>query len=211
MKKDRRLLPREFYTRPDVVAIARELPGKFLYTNDHGVIAGGMISETEAYEGITDRASHAWNGRRTKRTEVMFRIGGTAYVYLCYGMYSLFNVVTNQVDIPHAVLIRGLVADTGIDIILKRLNKRSYHPGLTSGPGRLAKALGIHFRHSGFDLCQSATNKTGFSIWIEDKNIFPKPTDIIATPRIGIEYAGEGARLPYRFLMNAPSNLFPEK
>src|SRR5688572_7863163 len=101
-------LKRDFYTREDVVLVAKELLGKVLCTKWNGKTTSGIITETEAYEGITDRASHAYRGRRTERTEIMYSEGGTAYVYLCYGMHHLFNVVTNKKDIPHAVLIRAV-------------------------------------------------------------------------------------------------------
>src|ERR1051325_3024892 len=104
----RKKLERSFYTREDVVSISRELLGKFLMTKMNGTVTGGMIVETEAYNGIEDRASHAYNGRRTARTEIMYSVGGTSYVYLCYGIHHLFNIVTNEKDIPHAVLIRAI-------------------------------------------------------------------------------------------------------
>jgi DNA-3-methyladenine glycosylase len=141
-------LKRSFYTRDNVVAVARELLGKFLITRIDGVLTSGMITETEAYGGISDRASHAYNGRRTNRTEIMFAEGGTAYVYLCYGIHHLFNVVTHKKDTPHAILIRAIEPVEGIDIMVERRKKERLDFSLTSGPGALSQALGIHVKNS---------------------------------------------------------------
>lgn len=191
------LIPPAFYLRTDVVQIARELLGKHLVTHIDGAITSGMICETEAYAGITDRASHAFQNRRTARTEVMYRQGGTAYVYLCYGMHSLFNVVTNQKDIPHAVLIRGIIPCEGKEIMLLRAGKTSVTPDFGIGPGKVSKILGIHYSHSGLDLTVKSENPP--CIWIEDMGIRIHPDQILTSPRIGIDYAGEDALLPYRF------------
>ena len=185
-------LPESFYTRQDVVKISKELLGKVLCTRINGLLTEAVIVETEAYAGVTDKASHAYNGRRTKRTEVMFWQGGHAYIYLCYGMYSLFNVVTNIEGTPHAVLIRGAVPLTGIDTMLQRTGKQKVDKNFLIGPGKLAKALGLHFSLSG-------TLLSGDLIWIEDRGINVPTNTINATPRIGIDYAGEDALLPYRF------------
>jgi len=185
-------LPEAFYTRQDVVKISKELLGKVLCTRIDGLLTEAVIVETEAYAGVTDKASHAYNGRRTKRTEVMFWQGGHAYIYLCYGMYSLFNVVTNTEGTPHAVLIRGAVPLTGIDTMLQRTGKQKVDKNFLIGPGKLAKALGLHFSLSGTPL-------NGDLVWIEDRGINVPANTINATPRIGIDYAGEDALLPYRF------------
>src|SRR4051812_33790234 len=113
-------LKKSFYHRDDVVQIAKELLGKYLFTNFNNKLTGGIITETEAYCGVIDKASHAYRGRRTARTEIMYNAGGTAYVYLCYGVHSLFNVVTNRKDIPHAILIRAIQPTHGVETILKR-------------------------------------------------------------------------------------------
>ncbi|MDR1346929.1 MAG: DNA-3-methyladenine glycosylase [Prevotellaceae bacterium] len=181
-----------FYTRNDVVQISRELLGKALCTNIDGKRTEAIIVETEAYAGITDKASHAYDGRRTKRTEVMFYEGGHAYIYLCYGMYSLFNVVTNVKNIPHAVLIRGAVALSGTETMLQRTGRKKLTDDLLVGPGKLSKALGLHFSLTGSSLF-------GDTVWIEDKGITVSPENIISAPRIGIDYAEEDALLPYRF------------
>ncbi|MCK9398734.1 MAG: DNA-3-methyladenine glycosylase [Bacteroidales bacterium] len=184
-------LDRSFYIRQDVVQIARELIGKVVFTKFNGKITAGIIIETEAYEGVTDRASHAFNGRRTTRTEVMYSTGGVAYVYLCYGMHSLFNIVTNKQDIPHAVLIRGIYPLEGLDMMKKRTGKLNLNRGSGSGPGKVSKILGIHYSHSGIDL-------SGDEIWLEDRGLVLND-DILTGTRIGVDYAGKDALLPYRF------------
>ena len=186
-------LQKSFYLRDDVVLIAKELLGKYLFTNlnDEGK-SGGIIVETEAYAGATDRASHAFGNRRTNRTEVMFMEGGVAYVYLCYGIHSLFNIVTHVKDIPHAVLIRGIKPVEGIEIMLERSNKAKVNNRMGIGPGNVSKLLGIHFSQSGESL-------NGKKIWLEDKGIKIQESEIISGPRVGVDYAGEDALLPYRF------------
>jgi DNA-3-methyladenine glycosylase len=184
-------LPPQFYERKNVVKIARELLGKGLFTNIDGVMAGGMIVETEAYSWV-EKGCHAYNNRRTSRNEVMFGKGGHAYVYLCYGMHQMFNVVTNIEDIPEAVLIRALQPLTGIpEMVLRRGNSASKNH-LTSGPGKLAKALGIDRSMNGKSLMKN-------DIWIEDIGCKISSRNIVASPRIGIDYAGEDASLPWRF------------
>ena len=189
-------LPRSFYVRQDVVQISKELLGKYLFTNINDKKTGGTITETEAYAGPVDRASHAYKNRRTKRTEIMYQIGGTAYVYLCYGIHSLFNIITNIKDIPHAVLIRAIEPKEGVDVMLKRRNKNSITHNLTTGPGTLTQALGITCQHTGIDLLKN-------TIWVEDRNIKIPQKEIIASPRVGISYAGEDAELPWRFMINS--------
>jgi len=182
----------DFYNRPDVLKIARELLGKILVTNFDGRITSGRIVETEAYAGIRDRASHAYGGRRTPRTSIMYENGGTAYVYFCYGIHHLFNVVTDTKEIPHAVLIRALDPLEGIDIMLARTNKKVLDNTLTRGPGNVSKALGILTEHTG-------TSLLGDEIFIAKDNYSLKKKDIVASPRIGVDYAGEDAKLHYRF------------
>jgi len=192
-KKALSKLPEDFYIREDVVLIARELLGKVLYTKFDGKSCGGIITETEAYAGIRDQASHAYKGKRSQRTETMYSQGGTAYVYLCYGVHSLFNVVTNRRDVPDAVLIRGISPMTGIDVMLNRTGKSKVDKDFGTGPGKVARALGIHFSHSGTDLC-------GSNIWIEDEGIEAQEHEIYTGTRIGVDYAGDDALLPYRFV-----------
>ncbi len=182
----------EFYQRKDVVTIARELLGKILVKNFNNTVTSGRIIETEAYNGIIDKASHAYGGRRTNRTETMYRDGGTAYVYLCYGIHHLFNVVTNNKEIPHAILIRALEPVRGIDEMLRRVGKKNLDNTLTKGPGNLSKALGLFTFHSGNSLRSK-------ELFIADDGFVFSKKEIAASPRIGVDYAGEDALLPYRF------------
>ena len=138
-----KILNEKFYIRKDVVKIAQELLGKIIVTYFDAQLTAARITETEAYNGIVDKASHAYNNRRTKRTEVMYAGGGAAYVYLCYGIHHLFNIVTNLKDVPHAVLIRAAEPVIGIDTMLQRTHKKSLDSTLTGGHGNVSKALGI--------------------------------------------------------------------
>ncbi len=186
------VLPFSFYRRSDVVQISKELLGKFLVTEIDGRRTAGMIVETEAYAGITDRASHAYNGRHSNRTAVMYRAGGVAYVYLIYGMYHLFNIVTNAEGVPDAVLIRAVEPAEGVEIMLKRRKIKKIDYKLTAGPGRLTRALGITVAHTGVPLNEAP-------IWLEDRRVAVRDDDITAGPRIGVDYAGSHAELPWRF------------
>jgi DNA-3-methyladenine glycosylase len=183
-----------FYNRPDVVKIAKELIGKILVTHFERVITSGRIVETEAYAGAIDKASHAFGGRRTNRTEVIFQPGGTAYVYLIYGIHHLFNVVTNKKDVPHAILIRALDPIQGINTMLERTGKKQADYTLTKGPGNVSKALGILTKHTGWSLLSD-------EMYIASDDFVVPAKSIIATPRIGVDYAGEDAKLPYRFIL----------
>ncbi|WP_245705977.1 DNA-3-methyladenine glycosylase [Catalinimonas alkaloidigena] len=185
-------LPLAFYRRDDVVQIARELLGKYLVSLIDGQYTAGMITETEAYRGASDRACHAFGPRRTPRTELMFGPGGTAYVYLCYGLHHLFNVVTNERDQADAVLIRALEPAEGVEVMQQRRKQKKVTPKLTAGPGNVSSALGIRKQHYGNDL-------TGTELWIEDRGIVIPEADLVDTPRIGVDYAGDDARLPWRF------------
>ena len=192
------ILPLSFYTRSDVVAVARDLIGKYLFTHIDGVLAGGRIVETEAYRGEQDMACHANGGRRTARTEVMYQQGGVAYVYLIYGMYALFNVITNVEGKADAVLIRAIEPVEGLpEMLLRRAHPR-LSPKLTAGPGVLTKALGITTSHYGTPL-------TGDLIWLEDRREAIREEHILASPRVGVAYAGADALHPWRFrLHNSP-------
>ena len=185
-------LPKSFYTRPDVVELAQELIGKHLYTSINGILTGGMIVETEAYAGENDRACHSHLNRRTQRTEIMYHEGGVAYVYLVYGIYYLFNIITNEKDKADAVLVRAIEPEVGVEEMLLRRNMAAVKPNLTAGPGVLSIAMGIDKKLYGVDL-------TGNTIWLEDKGISFSEEQIAAGPRIGIDYAGEDAKLPWRF------------
>jgi DNA-3-methyladenine glycosylase len=181
----------DFYQRPNVVKIARDLLGKVLFTRIDGVITGGAIVETEAYSW-KERGCHAYGSRKTPRNAVMFREGGYAYVYLCYGIHHLFNVVTNRQGTPEAVLVRALEPLHGLDYMEMRrsISQNNFH--LTSGPGKLTKALGIGRSFNGKSLLDD-------EIWIEDAGLKLAGKNIEASERIGIDYAGEDARLPWRF------------
>ena len=185
-------LSREFYLSENVVETARCLLGKVLITSLNGGIIGGMITETEAYAGANDRASHAFGNRKTPRTEVMYKEGGTAYVYLCYGMHHLFNVVTNKRGVPHAVLIRGIMPVSGQELIYSNTGKNCNDYRNFNGPAKVTSALGIHTMHTGCDLL-------GERIWIEDHGLLIHYDDIIKGSRVGIDYAGTDALLDYRF------------
>src|SRR6185369_6839276 len=191
VKPTKRKLPREFYTRSNVLLVARELLGKLLVVpHESGKRVSGMIVEVEAYRGPEDRASHAYGGRRTQRTETMYGAGGTAYVYFVYGMYNQFNVVTNAQDIPHAVLVRALEPSEGLAIMRRRRRGRSEYE-LTSGPGRLCLAMGIDRKLDKADLL-------GDRVWLED-GMAISPGQIARGPRIGIDYAEKWIDKPWRF------------
>ena len=196
------LITRDFFLRPNVVQIARDLLGKHIITRINGTITSGIICETEAYAGVTDKASHAFGGRRTARTEVMYACGGTAYVYLCYGVHSLFNIVTNSAGIPDAVLIRGIIPFYGTETMLKRSGTEKITKHFGIGPGNVSKLLGIHYSNSGLDLTNIAANPETPAIWLEANDTLLNPDMIHASQRIGVDYAGEDARLPYRFQIN---------
>lgn len=182
-------LPRSFYARANTVAIARDLLGKVLSTRINGMPTSAIITETEAYLGAVDRASHAYGGKVTPRNKVMYGEPGHAYVYLCYGIHHLFNVVTNVPGVAHAVLVRAVIPQEGVKEMRRRRNVKHF---TTGGPGTLTQALGITTAHTGTDLL-------GELITIEDRAISVPRGSIITGPRIGVDYAGADARLPYRF------------
>ena len=187
-------LQRPFYERNDVVQIAKDLLGKVLVTNLKGTKTSGLITETEAYCGANDKACHAYGYRRTKRTGIMFGHGGVAYVYLCYGIHHLFNVVTNIKGEPDAVLIRAIEPLEGADIMIGRRNQKKLSPILTSGPGRLSQALGIDM---GLNTCDLTSN----ILWVESGPAIEEK-QISSSTRIGVQYAGEDAKLNWRFFLN---------
>lgn len=199
--------------RGDVVEIARDLLGKVLCTRIDGLVCKAVITETEAYAGVDDKASHAHGGRRTKRTEPLYCAGGIAYVYLCYGIHDLFNVVTNIVDVPHAVLVRGGVPFAGVEPMLARRRKSVVDASMSNvqvkvqcrrymaGPGTVAQALGI-------TTALTATKLDGDTVWIEDQRIVVSSNNIVVGPRVGIDYAGEDKGRPYRF--KVPQDVLPD-
>lgn len=190
----RQVLPLSFYVREDVVQISRDLLGKFLVTSFDGALTSGMIVETEAYRASDDKACHAYNNRRTARTEVMFAEGGKAYVYLCYGIHHLFNVVTGPQNNAQAVLIRAIQAVDNVPLMMQRRGRNRLTPQLSAGPGVLSKALGITTTLSG----QSLLSSEG-KIWIEDRNVQIQSDQILSGPRVGIDYAEECVHWPWRF------------
>lgn len=187
-------LPASFYKRTDVLLIAKELLGKVLITKWNGVITSGRIVECEAYDGIVDKASHAFGGRRTARNETMYAEAGTAYVYICYGIHHLFNVITNKKDIPHAILIRALDPVSGFDLMLKRRKKKMMDNTITKGPGSLSVAMGISIKHDHYSLQSN-------QLYIADDGFVIQQKNITASPRIGVESSGEAATYPYRFFL----------
>jgi DNA-3-methyladenine glycosylase len=195
-------LPHSFYLGSDVVAISKQLLGKYLYTSINGLLTCGYIVETEAYNGVVDRASHAFGNRKTPRTQIMYQEGGIAYIYLCYGIHEMLNVVTSVEGQPRAILIRAVEPTTGVDIMLARKNMTVLKPNITAGPGSVAKAFGIDRKLNGISLDSD-------SLWIEDKGLNFKDAQIAAVPRIGVAYAGEDALLPYRFYVKG--NIYVSK
>lgn len=183
-------LSKSFYEQADVVHIARSLLGKKICTCIEGQLTEGIITETEAYCGKNDKACHAFK-KRTKRTEVMYGDAGHAYVYLCYGIHHLFNIVTNKPGIADAILIRAIQPVSGIETMCKRRGDKVMKPPVTSGPGKMTQALGISLR-------QNKVNLLGSTIWVEDFQTI-KPTEIVTSRRIGVEYAEEDALKPWRF------------
>lgn len=180
-----------FFTRPDVVQIARELVGMVVVTEFDGLHTAGKIVETEAYAAM-DKASHSHSNRRTRRTEPMFGPGGTAYVYRCYGIHHLFNISTNIENVAEAVLIRGIEPLEGADVMQARRGLDVMSPKVGAGPGNVAVALGISGNFTGKDVFSDA-------LWIEDRGLRPGSEDIAVGTRVGVAYAGEDAYLPYRF------------
>ncbi|MBW8522901.1 DNA-3-methyladenine glycosylase [Chryseobacterium chendengshani] len=185
-------LPRSYYHHTDAAFLAKDLLGKVLLTCKDGNLTAGIIVETEAYFGVDDKASHAFGGKRTSRTEAMYQEGGTAYVYLCYGIHHLLNIVTSVENDPKCVLIRGIEPLIGLEFMEIRRKMKATRKEISSGPGSVAKALGI----------DSSFNQkifTGDEIYIEDHGISYESSQISTAARIGISYAQEHADLPLRF------------
>jgi len=191
------ILPPSFYLNPDVVSLARQLLGKTLCVHAGAFECKAIITETEAYNGVTDKASHSYGGRRTSRNEIMYGPGGYSYVYLCYGMHYLFNVVTSAVDDPKAVLIRAVWPITGTEVMEERRGRKLQAKGFSDGPGKVCAALGINLSHNGMSLMEK-------KLRIEDSPFFVPEKKLRITPRIGVDYAGKDALLPYRFLWERP-------
>lgn len=188
-----KLLEPSFYRREDVTCIAQELLGKVICSKINGVVTGGVITETEAYAGAFDRASHAYGNRRTARTETMYRPGGVAYIYLCYGIHHLFNFVTGPKNMPHAVLLRGIYPLNGIEVMEARRKMKFHGKGFSDGPGKVTTSLGLTVKNNGIKI-------GGDLVWVEDRAITADLNKIIKGPRVGVAYAGEDAFLPYRYI-----------
>lgn len=190
-------IAKSFYLKSDVNWIARHLIGKVLVTNFNGQLTSGIIIETEAYCGFKDKACHAYPEKKTPRTQIFYEAGGLSYVYLCYGIHYLFNIITGPKDWPQAVLIRAVIPLDGITIQKsRRRGDQTSFKDIASGPGKLSQALGISKAHNGLSLCSRS------GIWLED---FGYEFNLEATPRIGIDYAGEDAKLPWRYVARAES------
>lgn len=185
-------LTQAFYQREDVLQISKDLLGKHLFTCIDGALCEGIIVETEAYMAPEDKASHAFGNKRTPRTETFYKEGGVAYVYLCYGIHNLFNIVTNKADVPHAILIRAVEPVAGLEAMLHRRKKTKLDVSLTAGPGALSLAMGITRQQNGISLL-------GNEIWLEDHGKKYTALEIIAGPRVGVAYAQEYAPKPWRF------------
>lgn len=183
-----------YYQNSDVIFLAQDLLGKILFTKKNEEITAGIITETEAYFGEADKASHAYGGRRTLRTAAMFQTGGYSYVYLCYGIHHLFNIVVSQENDPKSVLVRAVEPYEGLSVIESRRNRPVSDKTISSGPGSVCKALGIDMKFNKKPL-------NGKEIWIEDSGLQYSQDDIASTPRIGVAYAGEHALLPFRFYL----------
>lgn len=179
-----------WYENRDVVSLAKKLLGKVLCSNIDGHITKGIIVETEAYSGDNDKACHANGQKMTKRNQIMFASGGHAYVYLCYGIHHLFNVVTNREGKADAILIRAIEPLLGVNVMLSRRNMNKVEKRLTAGPGVLTQAMGIKTNHNGLKL-------DGNTIWIEEAEMLI--SEIVESTRIGVEYADEDALKPWRF------------
>jgi DNA-3-methyladenine glycosylase len=186
-------LKRDFYMRADTLRVARELLGKRLVVpSEEGARVSGRIVEVEAYLGVEDRAAHSYGGRRTRRTETMYGVGGLAYVFFVYGMHHQFNVVTGPEGLPHAILVRGVEPEEGRELMRERRHV-SKERELTSGPGKLCRALGLDLTFDGEDLTTSRR------VWLEETGVKFRPQQIAAGPRIGVDYAAEDALRPWRF------------
>lgn len=195
MASDKKL-PLSFYQREDVIQIARDLVGKELFTNVDGIICGGTIVETEAYRGPDDRGSHAYMNRMTPRNKMMYESGGKVYMYICYGIHDMLNIVTGSEGMSHAILIRAIEPHTGIETMRERRNLFGHDKRLCQGPGALAKALGLKKHFNGTDIL-------GDEIWIEDSSKVYRDKEIVAAPRVGMNFEGPYKTIPWRFYVKA--------
>jgi DNA-3-methyladenine glycosylase len=175
----------------DAVTVARRLVGAHIVRILNGTTMVARIVETEAYMAPEDKASHAVNGRRTKRTRVFYEQGGTAYVYLIYGMHHCLNVVTNEPEVPHAVLVRAAEPVEGLELMRRNRGSTARADNeLTNGPGKLCSALAIDLRFNGVDLCSSP------ALFLASGET---PQGLEVSPRRNIDYAEEYRSKPWRF------------
>ncbi|WP_431200562.1 DNA-3-methyladenine glycosylase [Mucilaginibacter sp. P25] len=194
-------IPESYYLGNDVVSISKDLLGKYLFTCIDGITTGGYIVETEAYNGVIDKASHAFGNRLTPGLKPC-SCRGIAYVYLCYGIHEMFNIVTSSDGHPQAILIRAIQPTEGIEAMQVRRNMPVLKPTITAGPGSVARALGISRIINAFSL-------QGDTIWLEDRGLHFPDNQIKTGPRIGVAYAAEDALLPYRFYVKG--NIYVSK
>ncbi len=185
-------LPPEFYRQEDVVLVARQLLGKHVYSLIDGQLTGGIIVETEAYKGPEDRGSHAYNGKRTPRNEMMYAAGGLAYMYICYGIHDMLNIVTGLAGTSHAALIRAIEPIEGVDVMRTRRHLFNRDIRLCQGPGALAKAMGLTKIHNGIDLQDNV-------IWLEDHGLMYTDDRIVSSARVGMNFDGPFKTIPWRF------------
>lgn len=197
------LLPFSYYQSEDVIHLAQDLLGKIICTRIDGLQVCAKIVETEAYKAPEDKASHAYGNKNTPRTSTMFLPGGVSYIYLCYGIHHLFNVVTAKEGTAHAILIRAVEPIDGIDVMLSRRGMNKPSPQLLNGPGKWTEALGLDRAHNSVALYDHNSavkifNNTG----IDTDNI-------ICSERVGVAYAKECALWPWRFRIK--DNLWTSK
>ncbi|MDI6402506.1 DNA-3-methyladenine glycosylase [Balneolaceae bacterium ANBcel3] len=200
------MVPRAFFCDSDVVSLAQKLIGCTLWTRSEAGLSAGMIVETEAYDGLVDRACHAYGGRKTDRTRIFYQPGGVLYTYLCYGIHTLSNIITGPENSPQAILIRAVQPVHGIDLILKRRNHAQVKRNTAAGPGLVSQALGITRKDNGASVC-------GPRLWLTypEEHRFYLAEELIASPRVGIGYAGPDALLPWRFRLKGSSWCSPAK
>jgi DNA-3-methyladenine glycosylase len=191
-------LPRSYFLNEDVVGLARDLLGKSLFVNTEDMLTGGIIVETEAYRGPEDVGAHSYNHRRTARNEIMYTDGGVVYMYICYGIHDMLNIVTGPEGTAHAILIRAIEPAVGLEIMRERRKVRNEDSRLCRGPGALAKALALKKVHNGSSL-------EGNEIWIEDHGLVFGDSEVVAGPRIGLNIAEPYKSIPWRFYVRGSS------
>lgn len=190
-------IERGFYQR-DTERVARELLGKLLVRADGDGLVALRLSEVEAYLGVDDPAAHTFRGRRTERVRSMWGEAGHAYVYLVYGLHHCLNLVTMGEGIPHAVLIRGGQVVAGTELVRRRRGPRVAPRAWTDGPGKLAQALALSRADDGLDVCDPTSG-----LWLVDDGVVVPEDQVARTPRIGVDYAGDAASWPLRFVVAA--------